>query len=46
MQGGGVTMIQEQIVNWLNSMRLGNKLFLSNLIEAPNEHSEINLSDT
>ena len=31
MQGGGVTMIQEQIVNWLNSMRLGDTGFISNV---------------
>ena len=31
MQGGGVTMIQEQIVNWLNSMRLGDGGFISNV---------------
>ena len=31
MKGGGVTMIQEQIVNWLNSMRLGDTGFISNV---------------
>ena len=31
MEGGGVTMIQEQIVDWLNTMRLGDGGFISNV---------------
>ena len=31
MEGGGVTMIQEQIVDWLNSMRLGDGGFISHV---------------
>ncbi len=29
MEGGGVTMLQEQIVDWLNTMRLGDGGFIS-----------------
>ena len=29
MEGGGVTMLQEQIVAWLNTMRLGDGGFIS-----------------
>ena len=29
MEGGGVTMLQEQIVSWLNTMRLGDGGFIS-----------------
>ena len=29
MEGGGVTVMQEQIVKWLNTMRLGSGGFIS-----------------
>ena len=31
MEGGGVTMLQEQIVSWLNTMRLGDGGFIASV---------------